>query len=176
MAALTLKYNDIRDKAYGIAGMAITLVVCEGSHLLADIDFDDRDGHNMHMATVFAAGGNPRMSAKSVWAQSIKDLRAVTSMALGNIACRRRMLTTSVALPDAEDALKDIVREQGAAYCALEADEADALFDSCNSYVRRIFSHAGIPAVAEQFSQRITDRRKMTAAEVVEYLASLGVR
>ena len=32
--------------------MAITLIACQGEHLLAEIRFDEPDGHNMHMAPI----------------------------------------------------------------------------------------------------------------------------
>lgn len=175
MKEISLKYTDNRDKAYGIAGMALTLAVCDGLHLLNEVDYDDCAGNNMHMAAVFVASGNPRMSAKSVWSQTIKDLRAVTSMVLGNIACRRRMLSNHGYTAD-EPAVRELVRQQGMVYCSLESDEADALYDSCQSYVNRIFAHTGIVPVIEQFSQRIADRKRMSAAEILETLSALGVR
>lgn len=176
MSDISLKYTDERDKAYGIAGMAITLAACDGLHLLSEVDYDDRDGNNMHMTAVFAAAGNPRMSAKSVWSQTIKDLRAVTSMVMGNIACRRRMLSNRADVSLDEPSLREIVREQGLGYCSLESDEADALYDSCQDYVRRIFGHSGMVPVIEQFSRRIAERRRMSAAEILETLSALGVR
>ncbi len=176
MEPLTLKYSDERDKAYGIAGMAITLTACDGAHLLAEIDLDDDAGSNMHMSNIFAVDGNPRMSAKAVWAQSVKDLRAVTSMALGNIACRRRMLGSAAVGAAADSGLRRLVRELGKDQCGLEADEADALFDSCSGYVRRIFAHSAITGVADGFCKHIIECRRMTATDMVEYLASLGIR
>lgn len=176
MNSISLKYTDKRDKAYGIAGMAITLVACDGEHLLAEIDFDDADGSNMHMSNLFNGASNPRMSAKVLWTQTVKDLRAMTSMALGNVACRRRMLSSGPIEPEALDILRELVREQAESYCSLDADEADTLFDNCHSYVRRLFDHSGVQGIASRFSDRILERRNMSANEVVEYLASLGMR
>ncbi len=85
----SLRYTDERDKSYGIAGMAITLVACDGEHLLAEIHLDAEPGECMVMTHDFGFKGNPRMSAKIVWEQTLKDLRITTSMALGNLACRR---------------------------------------------------------------------------------------
>ncbi len=176
MKEFSLKYTDERDKTYGIAGMAITLAVCDGLHMLREVDCDDEPGNNMHMVSAIELCGNPRMSAKSVWSQTIKDLRAITSMVLGNIACRRRMLSNRGYEDFEEPAIKELVREQAMQYCSLDSDESDVLYENCHSYVRRIFSHGGMVPVIEQFSQRLNDRRRMSAAEVLECLTALGVR
>lgn len=173
-ASFNLRYTDDRDKACGIAGMAITLVACDAMHLLSEIDYDAAPGSNMRMVNVFAVGGNPRMSAKVVWNQSVKDLRAVLSMVLGNVACRQRLGTGLAASHD--NSLRLLVREQGAAHCSLDADECDALMEDCRNYVSRIFRHHAIPAIADSMSRRIMERHRMSAAEIIEYLASLGLR
>lgn len=36
----SLRYADERDKSYGIAGMTITLVACDGEESLAEIHLD----------------------------------------------------------------------------------------------------------------------------------------
>lgn len=174
MEQLSLKYGSERDKACGIAGMAITLVVCHGAHLLSEVDFDAEPGSNMRMAGTFAVPGNPRMSAKAVWEQSLKDLRAVISMVLGNVACRRLLGTGAPASADAP--LRLIVREQALNLCSLEPDEADALYADCQRYVRRIFGHQAVPAIADTVSRRIMERHRLSAAELVELLAGLGIR
>lgn len=176
MASFTLHYADERDKAGGIAGMAVTLVACDGEHLLAEINLDAPAGSNMVMTHDFGLPGNPRMSAKQLWTQAVKDLRAMTSMALGNIACRRSLRSESIFETDILDTLRALVRDEGADHCSLDADEADELFDSCKSYVQRLFAHPGICELAGRFRDRIMDCRVMSATETVEYLASLGLR
>ncbi len=176
MGKESLKYTDERDKAYGIAGMAIALVACDGEHLLSEISLDDSDGSNMHISSAVTAESNPNISAKVLWSQSVKDLRAVTSMALGNIACRRRMITPSTISANAVKILHDVVREQASVQCSLDTDEADALFENCRSYVKRLFDHNAVQEIARRFSERIIERRTMSSAEVIEFLASMGLR
>lgn len=174
MHQLSLKYNDERDKAAGMAGMAITIVAVNAAHLIDGIDIDAVDGSNMQMSDDITISGNPRVSAKAVWEQSVKDLRAVLSMVLGNMACPRRMGTSKdIKLPDTD--FRKIVREQSASWCGLDPDEADALYDDCSAFVRRLFSHTSLPSIAEKVIQRIIERRRMTADEVIELLSSLGV-
>ncbi len=176
MDSISLKYTDTTDKANGIAGMAITLIACQGEHLLAEIRFDEPDGHNMHMAHDFGLPGNPRMSAKSLWSQSVKDLRAMASMVLGNIECRKAITAGFEPGFNAERIVRDLVRSEGQKMCSLDKDEADTLFDSCQHYVRRLFAHPDLLDVARRFSAHISDRRILTKNETVEFLAALGLR
>ncbi len=176
MSKISLGYSDERDKCYGIAGMAITMVALDGENYLAAIHLDADPGETIVLTPEYGLKGNPRMSAKIVWEQSVNELRLSTSMILGNLACRRYVLLHKGI--DASDSAKvrAAVREDAATQCSLEADEADRLFDSCMSYVDRIFRHAGIRRVADSFSEELTRRRSMTGTEVVEILASLGLR
>ena len=176
MDSISLKYTDTTDKANGIAGMAITLIACQGEHLLAEIRFDEPDGHNLHMAHDFGLPGNPRMSAKSLWSQSVKDLRAMASMVLGNIACRRYILDHMTMTPADTHHVMLAVREEAREYCALDTDEADALFGNCLSYVDRVFRHSGVQEIARRFADRLAAQRTMSADEAIELLAQLGMR
>ncbi len=172
----SLRYTDERDKSYGIAGMAITLVACDGEHLLAEIHLDAEPGECMVMTHDFGFKGNPRMSAKIVWEQTLKDLRITTSMALGNLACRRYILAGKGLSQEETDGLRDAVRTEAHEHCSLEDDEADRLFDSCYRYVDRIFRHSGIRSVADGFADHLTRRRTLSAVEAIELLAQLGLR
>lgn len=172
---INLAYSDENDKIYGISGMALTLVACNGEDLLAEVRVDAPAGANMVMSHDFAFNGNPRMSAKIVWAQTMKDLRAVTSMTLGNIICRRRLLHGSSVEDSLIADLRGLVRTEGAEQCGLDSDEADALFGACLSYVERLFAHAAVCAVARRLADRLAERRILSSAEIVEYLDSQGL-
>lgn len=172
----SLRYTDERDKTYGIAGMVITLVACDRQDILAAIDLDAEPSHCLIMSHNYGFRGNPRMSAKIVWTQSIKDLRTTVSMALGNIACRRYVLGGRALTSDDRHALREAVRSEATEYCSLERDEADTLFDSCLSYVDDLFRHAGVHSVAHSFAAQLAERRSFTAAEAIDLLARLGLR
>ena len=119
-----LAYADEKDKTYGITGMAITLVALDGEEYLAAIDLDAEAGEHLRMSHDFGFKGNPRMSAKIVWEQTLRD----------------------------------------------------RLFESCMSYVDRIFRHAGIAGVADGFAERLARQRALSGSEAIEILASLGLR
>ena len=88
----SLRYTDERDKTYGLAGMAITLVAIDGEKYLCEINLDADAGEGIVMTHDYGFKGNPRMSARIIWEQTLAELRMTTSMTLGNIACRRYVL------------------------------------------------------------------------------------
>lgn len=171
-----LRYSDERDKTYGIAGMTITLVALDGYDLLAEIHLDSEPGESMVMSHDFGLRGNPRMSAKIVWEQMLRELRMTTSMALGNLACRRYVLAHTGMTKAETDGIRKAVVEEGREYCALDEDECGSLFDGCYRYVDRIFRHAAIGGVVDAFADELTRRRSMSVSEAVELLAHLGLR
>lgn len=171
-----LSYRNERDKTYGVTGMAITLVALDGEQYLSYINLDAEPSECLEMSHDFAFRGNPRMSAKIVWEQTLKDLRLSTSLALGNLACRRYVLDHDSISRIEAASLRDAMRGDAGEHCGLDSDEADRLFDSCLSYVDRIFSHSGIHNVAHSFASTLTERRSLSANEAIELLASLGLR
>lgn len=172
----SLSYADDRDMTYGIAGMAITLVVLDGEDYLASINLDAEPGNHLEMSHDFGFKGNPRMSAKIIWEQTLKDLRLSVSMALGNVACRRYVLAGRTMTRNETEGLRTALRQDATEHCGLDFDEADRLFDSCLNYVDRIFSHSGIADVAHGFAGRLAERRSLSGPEAVEILATLGLR
>lgn len=172
----SLRYTDERDKLYGIAGMAIAMVACDEEDFLAEINLDAEPGECVVLTGDYGLKGNPMLSAKIVWTQAVKDLRASTTMALGNIACRRYVLAGRPLSSNDTHDLRYAVRADALEHCALEADEADNLFNSCMSYVDRIFRHSGVHRIAHTFADKLKEKRSMTAAEAIELLAQLGLR
>ena len=171
----SLRYTDERDKTYGLAGMAITLVAIDGEKYLCEINLDADAGEGIVMTHDYGFKGNPRMSARIIWEQTLAELRMTTSMTLGNIACRRyvpghRDIDQADITP-----VREAVRLEGLDHCGLDNDEADRLFDSCLSYVRRVFRHSGVQEVAHTFAGHISRRRTLSGAEAIEILSSLGL-
>lgn len=173
----SLKYSDERDKAYGLVGMAITLVACDGQELLAHISLDGDADNDFEMSHEFFYRGNPRMAAKYMWDSDVRHLNIAARMILGNAVCRAYVLRGRRELSgDQRRAIRDVLREVAAENCALVKEEADSVFDDSFSFVHRLFSHVGVHSIADSFSEELRRRRTMSAAEVVELLGQLGVR
>lgn len=175
MNETTLSYNGERDKVYGLTGMAVTLVALDGEKYLYGIDIDAPAYQALQLGGGFGLKGNPRMSARILWEQAVGELRLHTSMALGNIVCRRYILGhTDISDTDIEP-IRQAVHDDASAYCSLDDDEAERLFGSCLDYARRLFRHSGVQQVVHSFAGRLSERRCLSGAETVEILASLGL-
>lgn len=172
----SLKYTDERDKVYGLTGMAVTIVALNGSDCIGGIDLDAGAAERFILLSSVEFGSNSHVSAKSVWAQSVKDLRLTVSAALGNLACRRYVLANSFMRSSEVAALRDAMREDAAQWCQLDNDEADRVFDHCRNYVEHLFMHEGIRGVAHKFASRLAEARSYSGNETVEILSSLGLR
>lgn len=173
----SLQFRNERDKIYGLTGMAITLVACDGEKYLVHIDVDAPTASEcMQLSPEFGIKGNPRMSARIVWNQAVSDLRLTASLAVGNIMCRRVLLDHRDVRADDLNAVQTALRSDAMAHCGLDNDEADAMLDSIYSYVRRLFAHSGIRQVAHSFASHLAERRLLSGTETVEILASLGLQ
>lgn len=170
-----LRYTDERDKIYGLAGMAITLVALDGEKYLCEISLDAPAGESIVMSHDYGFKGNPRMSARIVWKQTLADLRMTASMTLGNIVCRRYVLGHRGVADDDINPVREAVRADASDHCGLDNDESDRLFDGCLSYVQRVFRHPGVQEVAHSFADHIGRRRTLSGAEAIEILSSLGL-
>ena len=171
-----LSYTDETDKALGITGSIITLVAADGEQYLSALDLDAEPAEAITLIPSMGLKANPRMSAKIIWSQTVKELRVSALMAIGNVACRvyvggsRPLNSGEISL------LRDIISEEAAEHCELEDDEAEILFDNNLSFVERLFNHSGIHNVARSFSSTLAKRRQLSAAEAIELLANLGLR
>lgn len=174
--ALTFRYTDDRDKARGCAAMAIALMACDAEHLMDTINLDAPAGSNIVMSHDFAYRGNPRMGAKGMWQNSLKDLQAMTSMVLANVVCRRYLADAKAPDADTLAAIRDAVRTEGADICGLEDDESERLYNNCMGTVRRVFGHRSVVDAADRFAAHLVVRRTMTLSETIEFLSSLGLR
>ena len=176
MTANTLQYISDRDKAYGVAGMTITLVALDGEDYFSGIDLDAPAGEHIIMSHEYGFRGNPRMSAKIIWKQTMQELKLTASLALGNITCRRYLLDHK-RVPDGElMALREALRYDAGEHLGMDSDEADRMFENCRQYADRLFRHQGVAGIAHSFAGRLADQHRMSAAEALEILASLGLQ
>ena len=171
-----LSYTDETDKAYGMAGSTISLVAADGEHYLAALDMDAEPAEAISLVSGFGMKANPRMSAKVIWTQAVKELRVFILMAIGNVVCRAYLRSHRALNSDEEALLRSVVADEAARHCELDSDEAAELFDSNLMFVDRLFNHRSIGPVVSSFASTIATRRHLSGAEAVEILASLGIR
>lgn len=171
-----LRYNDDRDKAYGIAGMVVALKAIDEYECLSYVDMDAEASESVVYAIEYGLRGNPRMSAKLVWQQIFKDLRVTGIATVGNLYSRRVLL--GHRRPDRREyaALCDAFRQDAAEHLSLDEEEVQSVFDMCCNYVERIFSYASNCDATHSLASRLVSRRRLSASELSDVLAQLGLR
>jgi len=168
-----LKYSDETDRSLGISGMAIALFACDGEEYLASVSLDAPTGRGLALAPEFHFAGNPRLSAKSVWNQLLKQFELLSAMVMANVMCR--CYVGHGKRPDFSQwrDVKNFVADQGRDLCQLDDDEISTVCSKTEQFLDRLFSHGSVVDVARTFSRRLIDNRTMTSAEVLDFLSQL---
>lgn len=167
-----LKYVDETDKSLGVAGMAISLVACDCEEMISSVSLENNDDP-LEMTGEYVFTGNPRLSAKVVWQELLKQYQITVGLILGNVLCRNLCAGHSLGNKMAE-AVHEIVLAEGLEQCSLEKDEIEALYNKNYRYYTNLFSHPSVIAVAKDFATTLRMQRKMSAGEVIDNLRRLS--
>ena len=165
------KYNDEKDKSYGLAGMAIALLTSDCEDMLSGVSLDDTD-ESFQMSSEFFFATSPRMSAKLAWRDILRQYQVGGNLLLGNVLCRHYASTLKLS-DEMLKAIHDFMVEEGARWCELEADEVDSIYEDRYEYYRRLYQHPRVSEAAREFAATLQARRSMTAAEALETLRRL---
>ncbi len=82
------KYSNEEDRSYGLAGMAVSVVVWDSERLFNAVDIDAAAGEAMEMTQEFYFSGNPGLSAKAAWESMVEHFQLSTAMMVSNVMCR----------------------------------------------------------------------------------------
>jgi hypothetical protein len=169
-----LKYSNEKDRSYGIAGMAISMVVWNGEEQLSAISIDNPLGEGVELAPEIIFAGNPHFSPRTAWQQQVKKLELSAAMIMGNAMCRAYLNRKRGISSKVNASLKALVRDEARTICSLEDDEIDALYNKTYRYLEQLFSHEGVAGLARELANELTERRRLSAAETLEMLRALN--
>lgn len=170
-----LSYKNEDDKCYGIAGMAMAVVIFDGEEMLASVDVDADPDKMVQFTENFYFNGNPGFSAKSSWNRILGNFNLAMAISIGNVACRRQIYESRPVEIEIREYLRNLMIETGREQCALEDDETSRLFDKNFAYMTRVFAHHGVRDLAHDFASAIRQRRYMSRLDVVEQLRALSM-
>lgn len=168
------KYSNEEDRSYGLAGMAVSVVVWDSEHLLNAVDLDAAAGEGMEMTQEFYFSGNPGLSAKAAWESMVEHFQLSTAMMVSNVMCRRYVHLNAAIDAELRRRMLDYAVEEGRDACSLDDDETLRLFDKCYTYCHRVFNHPGVQQVVRDFASALRTRRRLTRGEVAEELRALS--
>jgi hypothetical protein len=169
-----LKYSDETDRSYGLAGMAISMVVWDGEEKLSSISIDNPLGEGIELAPEVRFAGNPHFSPRSAWQQQVKRLELSAAMIMGNAMCRAYVNRQRSLSSKVNASLKALVRDEARSVCSLEDDEIEAIYNKTYSYLEQLFMHEGVAEIAREFARELCAKRRLSAAETLDRLRSLS--
>ncbi len=170
-----IKYADETDKAYGLAGMAISLVAWDAEEWLNAINIDAPADSALEMTSEFYLTLAPRVGAKAVWEQASKRFQLTAAMTVANVSCREMALRKHGTLPDdADSELRALLADEGADLCGFEPDEVSRLYGQALTYCSRLFGDPGVPTLADKVGARLSEVRRLDSPEVFALLAPLN--
>ncbi|MCH5219208.1 MAG: hypothetical protein J1F20_01465 [Muribaculaceae bacterium] len=168
-----IRYTDEKDRAYGVAGMALALVIWDGRSYLASLSLDNPVGDSVTFSPAFGFAGNPRLSASLAWGELLRQFEISTAMLVGNVMCRAYVYRSTSLAADTADSLRLMIRSHGHDSCSLDEDESDIVFNKTRRYLDRVFTHSGVAQIARHLADTLAANRSLTANEVLDILAPL---
>lgn len=168
-----LRYADRTDKSFGLAGMAISLMVWDAESHLNFLDIDAPAEEAVRMTADFYL--SPMASAKAVWEQNLHRFQLSSAMLVANVACRQFVYNRRPVIPaDIDSYMRQTIIDEGASLCQLEAEESLQVYSKAFSYCHRLFTHPQVAGLAAELSTRIANKGKLSSHEVFEILAPLN--
>ncbi len=166
---LTLAYMNEDDRAYGLAGMAISLAAYNAMDRVAEVSLD-AEGPMVTFSNEYYFVGSPSISPKSTWQNLIQNYRLTSAMAIANLMARS-MVRMKTEVPSAllEELHKEILAE-GEETCALEADEIEDMYGNTMMHSRRIFANPRLHPAIDEFARILSRRRTLSGREIIDEL------
>lgn len=172
MSTFTLAYQNEDDRAYGLAGMAISLAALDAIDRVVEVSLD-AEGPMVTFSHAYYFAGSPSISPKSTWGNLLQNLHITTAMAIANVYARSLVRMHRDVPKDAIDEIYREVKAEGEETCGLEDDEIDALYNRTLSYARRIFNNPRLHPAINEFAGILSRRRVLSGMEIRDELHAL---
>lgn len=171
---MNLIYENEDDKAYGLAGMAISVASLDALDRITEI-FIDAEGPMVNFSNDYYFSSSPSVSPKSVWNNLLRNFHLTASMVMGNVMARSMVRLGEELDSMIIDTIRELVRVEGRESCELEQEEADAIFDKVLRHSRRLFYNPRLHPAVKQLAGVISRRRRMSVLELAEELEYLKI-
>lgn len=167
----SISYSNEDDRAYGLAGMAITIASLDATDRVAGISIDN-DGPMIDFCSDFYFIGSPSVSPKATWDNMLRNFHLTTSIVVGNVMARSIVRLKNPTLPaEVLEEIRKAVIEEGRESCSLEEDESTRLLQRALTQANRIFLNPRLHPAISELASIIARRRTLTGRELEEVLA-----
>lgn len=166
---MTLTYLNEDDRAYGLAGMVISLASLNAIDRVAEVSID-ADGPMVELSHEYYFPGSPVVSPKATWDNLVQNFHITTSMVVSNILARSIVRMKEEAPKEIMDEIYSEVEREGRDTCSLEEDEIENLYNNALMRARRIFRNPRLHPAIDEFARVISRRRSLSGMEILDEL------
>ena len=171
---MTLAYTNEDDKAYGLAGMAISLAALDAIDRVASITLDT-NGPMVTFSHQYYFSGSPSISPKTTWDNLLHNFYIPSAMVLSNVMARSMVRLREDVPAELLKQIHDEMVEEGRETCSLEEDEVDTLYDKTRTYMGRIFRNPRLHPAINDFAHLLSLRRSLSGNEIIDELRALSL-
>lgn len=169
---MKLQYINENDRAFGLAGMAISLAALDAIDSIIDISLDT-DGPMVSFSHEYYFSGSPSVSPKAAWNNLVKNFYITSTMVVSNVMARALVKEGEEVPQNLLDTIRQEMQAEGLETCSLESDEVDRLYNRSMSGMHRIFSNSNLYPAIKEFADMLMHRRTLTGNEIYEELRAL---
>lgn len=169
---LTLSYLNEDDRAYGLAGMAISLAALDAIDRVATVSLD-ADGPMVAFSHEYYFSGSPSISPKATWNNLIHNFYITSSMVVANVMSRAMVRLGSDVPRNLMAEIEEEMMREGRDTCSLEDDEIERLYEKTAIGMRRIFANRRLYPAIEDFARTLSRRRTLSGTEIYDELRAL---
>lgn len=166
---LTLTYLNEDDRAYGLAGMVISLASLNAIDRVVEISLD-AEGPMVEFSHEYFFPGSPTISPKATWDNLVQNFHITTSMVLSNIMARSVVRMKEEAPQEVMKAIYTEVEREGHDTCALEDDEIENLYNNALARTRCLFHNPRLHPAIDEFARIISRKRSLSGMEIRDEL------
>lgn len=171
---MTLTYLNEDDKAYGLAGMAISLAALDAIDRVAAVSLD-AEGPMVTFSHQYYFSGSPSVSPKVTWDTLLHNFYITSAMVISNVMARSIVRLGQEVPADLLDTIHKEITEEGRDTCSLDDDEIDTLYDKTRSYMGRIFRNPRLHPAIDDFARTLSRRRSLSGSEIIDELRALSI-
>lgn len=172
---ITLAYQNEDDRAYGLAGMTISLAALRAIDRVVRISLDS-DGPMVEFSHEYYFSGSPSISPKATWDNLVQNFHITTAMVVSNILARSMVRLKNSEVPhDLLDVVLKEVHREGMDTCGLDEDEIDNLYNHALNRSHRLFSNPRFHPAVDELARVISRRRELSGMEIQDELHILQI-
>lgn len=171
---MTLAYKNEDDKAFGLAGMAISLAALDAIDRVAGVSLDS-EGPMVTFSHQYYFTGSPSISPKSTWDNLIHNFYITSAMVLSNVMARSLVRLKDDVPADVLDTIHNEIIMEGRETCSLEDDEIETIYDKTRVYMGRIFRNPRLHPAINDFAHLLARRRSLSGNEIIDELRALSI-